>query len=270
MTKWSSLRRIWAPFSESGASVHAACSCFYLQLSLLPSASFFLALLPYIPTVQQSLLSLLFQTIPAPFHPMLSSIWRQFLSVKSPAILSASGVMLLWSSSKGLWAITNGLNALSGSNFKQNYWKHRLRAICLLAVAIPGLFLILQITIWSQQLFPGFFLSSQFLAFIVIGILFTVIYRYLPNKRFPLRSTLPAGLCSAFSCIVFSRLFSLYVQFFSKTPEVYGGIGLAALSFLWLHLCLLQFFYGSVLTRLLSEGSYHPFRFFLQTFRNRS
>ena len=56
--------------------------------------------------------------------------------------------------------------------------------------------------------------------------------------------------------MVATRLFSVYVERFSRYSSVYGSVYAVALSMLWLYLCLSIVFYGGALNRLLKKENF--------------
>ena len=63
--------------------------------------------------------------------------------------------------------------------------------------------------------------------------------------------SLPGGVLASIGWMVFSDLYSIYVEKFSRYASIYGSVYTIALSLLWLYCCLNILFYGGVLNRLL-------------------
>ena len=81
--------------------------------------------------------------------------------------------------------------------------------------------------------------------------LFTAMFMVLPNRRNSLSSSLPGALLSSIGWLIFSHLFSLYVEHFANYDNLYGSVYALALSMLWLYFCISILFYGGVLNRIL-------------------
>ena len=90
------------------------------------------------------------------------------------------------------------------------------------------------------------------LLFLQTGI-FTAMYMVLPNGRNRFWDCLPGALLASSGWLVFSNLYSVYVDHFAHLSNVYGSIYAVALSMLWLYFCMAIVFYGGVLNRLLME-----------------
>jgi membrane protein len=84
-------------------------------------------------------------------------------------------------------------------------------------------------------------------------ILFTCCYAFLPAGRNTLRQSFPGAVFTALGWMIFSKLFSVYVEHFRGYSSIYGSVYAVALSMLWLYFCLSILFYGGALNRLLME-----------------
>ena len=75
-----------------------------------------------------------------------------------------------------------------------------------------------------------------------------------PNRRNLLWESLPGALLASVGWLVFSNLYSVYVEHFAHLTNVYGSVYAVALSMLWLYCCMSIVFYGGALNALLSRG----------------
>ena len=85
--------------------------------------------------------------------------------------------------------------------------------------------------------------------------LFTTLYMVLPNRRNRFFDSLPGAMFASAGWLIFSDLYSLYVEHFSGYANIYGSVYAVALSMLWLYFCISIVFYGGVLNQyLISQG----------------
>ncbi len=75
----------------------------------------------------------------------------------------------------------------------------------------------------------------------------------LPSGRNQFWDSLPGALLASSGWLVFSDLFSIYVEHFAHLSNVYGSVYAVALSMLWLYCCMSIVFYGGVLNRYLAD-----------------
>jgi len=107
-------------------------------------------------------------------------------------------------------------------------------------------------------LFPIGFISKlidlrSILLLLVQTALFTAIFMALPNRKNKFRHSLPGAVFSALGWMIFTRLYSVYVEHFAGLSSVYGSVYAVALSMLWLYCCICILFYGGALNHLLME-----------------
>ena len=92
--------------------------------------------------------------------------------------------------------------------------------------------------------------------FVLLGVqtvLFTAVFIVLPNRHNSLAGSLPGALMASAGWLVFSDLYSVYVENFTRYSNIYGSVYAVALSMLWLYCCISIVFYGGVLNRLLQK-----------------
>ena len=109
----------------------------------------------------------------------------------------------------------------------------------------------------TSRPFFGFVLEIIDLRFFFLLILqttiFTVLYMVLPNGKNTFFDSLPGALLASSGWLIFSDLYSIYVENFSGYANVYGSVYAVALSMLWLYFCMAIVFYGGALNRLLVD-----------------
>jgi membrane protein len=91
-----------------------------------------------------------------------------------------------------------------------------------------------------------------FLLLILQTLVFTLMFMALPDRPNRFWESLPGGLLASTGWLIFSDLYSIYVENFSGYANVYGSVYAVALSMLWLYCCLSILFYGGVLNRYLA------------------
>lgn len=259
------LRSLARELGQMRISVYAGNAAFFLLLSCLPLTSLLLALLPYVSITQSDLMALLRLLVPEAVLPLFSYLTGAIYDASQPAVISVSALVTLWSASKGLHSILRGLNAVCGVNETRGYV--RVRVLCALYTLglLLSLVLTLAIHVWGRRLLTFLLSKKAKLSAFLVGLLrapllysallltalFTLLYAALPNRR-EKPSKLLAGAAAAACCwLLFSRLFSVYVTYFSGASRLYGSLATLTLTMLWLYACLSILFYGAYLNVLL-------------------
>ncbi len=280
LKRLETLSEIWRPFTVGGISLYAAGACFYILMSIFPALLFLLALLPWFPGALGAAMDFLHAVIPNSFVSLIDYIYRSISTGSSLTLLSVSALTTLWSASKGILAMMDGLNAVIGQPDRRLFlWRRAwsvvyflLLAVCLLATLllhVLGQRILTALLRYLPGLSVLWRLLLQFRMIYTLPpltLLFTVLYRVLPSHRLPLRHCVSCGLATSAAWLAFSSLFSVYVDYAGERTMLYGGIGFLILAMIWLQICILMFLYGGILCALLERGDYHPLKILKKAF----
>ena len=108
--------------------LYAGNSAFFLLLSLFPLMSILLAILQRTSLQEADVLRLLAQVSPAALMPLFEDLLDGLYDVQPVSLISISAVTVVWSSSKGMYRLLLGLNAVAGVTVTRGYARLRLRA----------------------------------------------------------------------------------------------------------------------------------------------
>ena len=88
---------------------------------------------------------------------------------------------------------------------------------------------------------------------VLLTALFTGIFLALPDKRQRFVHVLPGAAGAACAWVIFSELYSWYVNHIARASALYGSLSVLLLMLLWLYACLSILFYGALLNHLLFD-----------------
>jgi membrane protein len=220
-----------------------------------------LGLLRYTGLQAQVLLEALAGYIPEALLPHIKRIVLSTYENTSGAVLSVSALAALWSAGRGIYGLLTGLNAVYRVSESRGYWYTRsisalytfLFLLVLLLTLVLNVFgrTLLQLLEASSDDFLDFLTDVVDLRFLLLlclqTALFCTMYMVLPNRKNPFRESLPGALLASFGWIVFSHLYSIYVEYFPSYANIYGSVYALALCMLWLYFCISIVFYGGAL-----------------------
>lgn len=252
--------------SKQHVSTHAAHASYFIVLAVFPSLLLLLGLLRYTGLEVESLLQVLQEGIPEALMPILQQLIYSAYYSTSGAVVSVSAVTALWSASRGVFGLLSGLNAIYGVRENRGYFYTRTVSV----LYTFGLLVVLQLTLLFHVFGTAILEAAPnregfwyYLAelihlrfFILFGlqtVLFTAIFMVLPNRKNSFMDSLPGALLSSVGWLVFSDLYSIYVESFVGYANVYGSVYAVALSMLWLYCCISIVFYGGVLNRWIMD-----------------
>lgn len=257
----------WLQVRQLRIPLHAANTSFFLILSVFPALVLVLGILSYTTLDVHNLLGLLEGFLPEALLPEAEFLIINAYENTSKAVVGISAVTALWSSSRGIYGLLTGLNAVYGVPENRGYFRLRLISVCytfgfllvLLLTLVLHVFGTGLVTFLSESSLPFFrFLTGIldlrfFLLVFLQTALFAAMFTVLPNRKNTLGDSLPGAFLASIGWLIFSHLFSLYVEHFPAYGRIYGSVYAVALMMLWLYFCISIVFYGGMLNRLLMD-----------------
>ena len=265
---WRSARAIGRRVQAMGIPSHAANAGYFIVLSVFPALVLVLSLLRYTSLDARDLLDLLSNFLPGALLPAAERLIVSTYAHTSRAMVSISAIGALWSASRGVYGLLTGLNHIYGLREGRGYWHTRLISVFYTFGFLMVLLITLVLGVFGENILSmlppardplGIFLSEiidlRFLLMLLLQTgLFTAMFTVLPNRRGRFRESFPGAVLACLGWLVFTRLFSFYVEHFSNYSTVYGSVYAVALSMLWLYCCLSIVFYGGALNKLLMDA----------------
>ena len=243
----------------------AANTGYFIVLSVFPALLLVLSGLSYTGLTVENLLEMLEGVLP---QALMGTARQLILSVyknASGAVAGVSALTALWSSSRGVYGLLTGLNAIYGATEDRGYLYTRSISILYTFLFEIVILLTLVLHVFGNTLVdfirslqvPAMtvvmdFLDLRLLFLLVLqSLLFTLMFMFLPNRRNDFWESLPGGLLASIGWLLFSNLYSVYVTHFPSYANIYGSVYAIAISMLWLYCCLEIIFFGGALNQLL-------------------
>jgi membrane protein len=245
---------------------YAAAGTYYLFLSLVPIVMLLCSLLPLTSLTQESVLHVLSDYVPA---SMIALVERIIADVYrgSTATLTISIVLTVWSASASLRALMRGMDAACDTQRHENVVVFFLRSffymvallfviLISLAVMVYGgkILSLLQDTLPYVPALDFLFYLLRYLRFVlvmvILAMVFSVLYHWIPAACARRGKQWPGALFSAVIWVIFSSVFSFYISFSDKYGT-YGIIGTVMVAMMWMFFCLYFLLIGAYLNRYL-------------------
>lgn len=256
-------------FGERKLGTYAAAGTFYLFLSLPSIIMIVVSVMPYTNISPELMERLLTELFPSALTSLIESIVASVYNA-SRARLSLSIVLTVWTASLCMAALMRGLRVSYNANKRENYLVLRIKAFFYMLLLFAFTFLTFGGIIFSRQLIylaiERFDLSARWQQFayalgywrylILLALEtggFMLLYRFCSGTKIPLGRHWPGAVFSAVVWLVFSYVFSLYVNS-SGAYSVYGIVGTVLIAMLWVYYSLFFLLIGGYLNRILYEG----------------
>lgn len=252
--------------SDLQIGLHASSAGFFLALSVFPGLLLLLGLLRYTTLEVSALIGAVEGFLPEALLPYAEDLIRSIYANSSGVLVSVSALTALWSASRGVHGLLTGLNAVYGTQDDRGWLKTRLLCVGYTFAFLLVLALTLALHVFGRQVIAAFAHSPtpflRFLAdvidlrfFLLLGlqtVLFTAMFTVFPNRPCRAAQSLPGALLASLGWLVFSNLFSLYIDYFGDHTHIYGQVYTMVLCMLWLYFCLCIVFFGGAVNRFLA------------------
>lgn len=255
-------------FSKRDISAYAGQAAFFLMLSFFPFLMFFFALLDRTPLTEAEFSAWVMSLIPESFWGLISTFANEVYEGSSSGRLSLTIIMAVFLSAKAFISLQNGLNSMYQVRETRNILLREVYAMIYSVVFALMLLLMLGLLVFGNYIYellfdwiPMWGGMIHFRVLICIPILFLffwVLYIALPNKKQKFKKQIPGAIVAAAGWIIFSELFSIYVDNFTRYSTFYGTMTLVALIMVWLYGCMYVLFVGGFINCMLEERSSWP------------
>ncbi|MBQ8815153.1 MAG: YihY/virulence factor BrkB family protein [Lachnospiraceae bacterium] len=234
-------------------SVYAAQSSFFIIISAIPLVMLLVTLVQYVsPLSQADLMHAILGLVPDSLNSYVVSIVDELYHNASTAIISISAVTILWSASKGIYALELGINQVYRSKVRQQFLVRRFWAVIYTIAFIVIVLLTLTLFVFGsriQQLLNGVFpLIGKIISLImnlrsllsisILTLFFGLLYKVLPDRRLNYKAQLPGALFASFGWTMFSYFYSIYIDNFANYSYIYGSLTALILLCLWIYVCM--------------------------------
>ena len=248
--------------------LYASHASFFIALAVFPTLVLLMGLLRYTGLDAELVTEMLHGILPTALMPAAQRLIQNTYRSSTGTLLSISAATALWSASRGIHGLRAGLNAIYGVEENRGYFRTRFLSVFYTVAFLLTLLLTLVLHVFGTSLQQWLPLSENpllrflegvvdlrfFLLLAIQTALFTAMFAVLPNKRTRLAEAFPGAVLSSIGWLVFSQLYSVYVEHFAGLSTVYGNVYAVALSLLWLYFCICIVFYGGALNRLLQKN----------------
>ncbi|MCD7824706.1 MAG: YihY/virulence factor BrkB family protein [Clostridiaceae bacterium] len=253
---------------ESAISAYSGQTAFFLMLSFFPYMLFLFAILRLTPLTEETFVRVFLSALPSVFQSFVGSLIHDIYKSDSIHILSLTIVTAVWLGSKSFLSLSAGFNSMYQLRESRNFIVLRIfsffysilfaiLAVCSLALLVFGNWIHRHVV----ELFPlldktlGQLISFRSLiGFLTFFVFFLFLYQTLPNCRWKIRFHVPGAILASAGWLLFSYLYSFYVDHFSNYSAFYGTMTTIALLMVWLYACMYLLFLGGMLNSMLYKS----------------
>jgi len=243
-------------------SLYAAQAAYFALFSAIPMLILLFAVLGMlVDGMPQKIAEVLCRYYPDAGSVITEGAVARFLDAGAMAV-PTSALVILWSASRGVRAIGEGISGIYGSLFGQKnlLWRYAyslLYTLILLAALILSFGTVAfgkRAALLLGRLFPkGLAVFSSLvgwrwlIASVLLTAFFALLYRLMGGREVPFSRHLPGALFAGVGWVIYSLLFSLYLRCFSNWHSIYGSLSVLLILMLWMYGCMYMLMLGALL-----------------------
>lgn len=250
-------------FSESSIAAYSGQSAFFLMLSFFPFLLFFFTLLNWTPLTETDFLMWMSSFIPESFSEALEGFAGEVYA-SGGGRLSISMITAVYLSSKAFISLQLGLDDMYQVKENRNFILRRVYSVVYSIIFALALIFLLGVMVFGNKIRNMFFSKFHHIIGSVIDyrivicipvliLFFWVLYVFLPNRKQKIKYQIPGAIFSAAAWMIFSGLFSVYVDKYNNYSSFYGTMTTIALIMVWLYGCMYVLFIGGIINRTWEE-----------------
>ncbi|MBL3644527.1 YihY/virulence factor BrkB family protein [Bacillus sp. RHFB] len=250
----------------------AAEQAYYYLLALFPLLILLLSILPFLNIDIQTALDTIKTFMPAETMAVIEKNIINILSERNGGLLTFGFLGTIWSASNGMNAFIHSMNIAYDVEETRNFIKARFISIILTLGLVVAFIVMLGLPVFGkviieliQQVIPIpeetqilFSLLRWVIAVVVISLVLAFLYRFAPNKSFPIKHVIPGAVTATVLWLGISLGFSFYVSNFANYSSTYGSLGGVIILMLWLYLSGLIFVIGGEINAILHRQNSIP------------
>lgn len=258
--------------TEDRVSDYAASACYFIVLSIIPFLMALLSIIRYLPVTQNDLIDYIIPILPVSLQSLAASFINSAYN-SSASITIITAIALIWAAGKGFFAIIKGLHQIYEIDNYPNWLIMRIvssiSAILFILVIAASLCILvfgeyvfkfiikyLHHIPFVSDIFGTIFYSKNILAPISLAIIFTAIFTFISRKSTNFLKELPGGIFASAGWILFSYIYSLWVEHSPNISITYGGLSTLVIALMWCYFCLCIIFIGAEINMFLRRHIY--------------
>ena len=262
MNIYKKIQSIIKIVSADNIFVYAAQASFYIIISSIPFIMLLLSLAEYIlPVSEQDFAGLVIPLVPEVIKKPVAAIISELFYKTSGSVISITALTSLWSASRGIAAIERGIRNVYHTPTRTAFLLDIAASLFYTVMFIIIMIVFLATVVFGTSIIHFLEVKSGFLCwifgktswikwlitFLVLTIFFALIYMAFSGRKISLKRHFPGAVFTTVVWIIFSVLYSFYIENFANYSYLYGSLTAIVLLMLWIYSCMVIFLLGGEL-----------------------
>ena len=249
--------------------MYSAQASFYIIISSIPFIMMLLSLAKFILPVSESDIVIIASSfLPEIVVPSFENIIHEIFYKVSGSVISISAVSSIWSASRGIQAIERGTRNVYHSPRRPTIILDILASFIYTFAFILIMILYLTVFVFGNSIINFLDLKSGvwhfilsrtewlkwFFGFILIILSFSLLYMAFSGRKMRIRNHLHGAIFTTLTWMLFSFVFSFYIENFANYSYIYGSLAAIVLIMLWVYSCMIIFLVGGEINMAVFES----------------
>ncbi|MGL6174508.1 MAG: YihY/virulence factor BrkB family protein [Cellulosilyticaceae bacterium] len=256
-------------FTGHNITARSAQMTYYWILAFFPFLIVIMSILSYTSIAEAEFLEYISNYVPDAIIPFIENTLTQLIQYRSTTLLSFGVVVTIWSASAAVNVMIKGIHTAYSAVDGRPFWIRKIISMfytLIFAVLIAVMIIILvfgsnigeyviNLFIPNDAWYYGpiweLFRLTAPLAAILVGLY--MMYKFIPRRHLRYKNVWAGTIFASLGWYIFSFMFSLYVNHFSKYNQMYGSIGGMFILIIWLYTTGILLLLGAEINALLQD-----------------
>lgn len=235
-------------------SAFAAQCAFFIMMSLFPLLMLVISIASHTLVDIDLLLADIDTEAPEAVKYIIETIIKDIQSGNAYVLSVITVIALLWSASKGIYSLCNGLKITIGDK-SQGYFKTRALSFAYTVIMVVAISIMLVIAVFGRGLLMKVMAFNDIvyrLILFIIGftlttLFITAVYCFLPMHKRKFLLEIKGGAICALGWTLFTMGFSIYTEQIADFNAIYGSLSAIVIFMIWLYACMYMLFIGAII-----------------------
>lgn len=245
--------------------VFAAQAAFYIIIASIPSIMMLLSLTRFIlPISENDILSAAFPLIPEIIKTPVTRIVSELFNNSTFSIASITALSAFWSVSRGVAAVERGTRNVYHTPPRDGFLRGIMASFLYTLIFILLIIVFLATIVFGSSIidflqlksgvlhliFGRSFVPKWIFTYAMMTLLFAFLYSAFSGRNLKFKCHFPGAIFASGGWLIFSVLFSFYIENFANYSYIYGSLAAIVLMMLWIYFCMVIFLLGGEVNKL--------------------
>lgn len=262
------IKKLIKRYSAHNVAANSAQVAYYWIMAFFPFLIVVISLLTFANLSIDMLLDDIALIVPATLMPFIETTIYKFILYRSTTLLSVGVLISLWSGGTAVNALLRGIHLAYNSKFIRPYWLSKIVSIIYTILLAMLLILMMVALVFGNHIgnyminifnlnkgiiMPIWNVLRLVMPFFALIIILYIVYRVVPRKHLKVKNVWLGTIAASLGWYVFSLIFSIYVDNYSKYNQLYGSIGGVFILLIWLYASCMVLLVGAEINAVYQE-----------------